>query len=142
MPDPRTSAPASAPSPIPDAARAFLEPARFATLATLDADGFPHQAVAWYVLDGNGLLINSRTERHWPRNLDRDPRISIAVYDMADPEHWVGIKGQARRIHEGETAVEDIIAIARRYGSDGERFRGQSRVTYRVEIERVFEYGA
>ena len=39
-------------SPRPTASRAFLAaPGRFATLATLDADGAPRQAVVWYRLD-------------------------------------------------------------------------------------------
>jgi PPOX class probable F420-dependent enzyme len=126
---------------LPEGARAYLEPARFATIATLDPDGSPHQAVTWYALDGDALLINSRAERHWPRNLTRDPRISIAVHDLADPEHWLGLKGEARLIHTGAEALEDIMALARRYDSaNPERFRGQDRVTYRITVERVFEY--
>jgi PPOX class probable F420-dependent enzyme len=127
---------------LPDAIRQFLERARFATIATVAADGEPHQAVIWYGLDGDAILINSRAGRRWPTNLERDPRISFAVYDDAEPEHWVGVKGRATRIREGEPAVADIMALARRYESDPEEFRGQSRVTFRVEIERVFEYGA
>ena len=41
--------------------RAFLErPRRFATLATIDADGMPRQAVVWYRLEPDGsILVNS-----------------------------------------------------------------------------------
>jgi PPOX class probable F420-dependent enzyme len=136
---PEQSASAASAS-LPDAARVFLEAARFATIATLDPDGSPHQAVAWYAFDGSNVLINSRAERHWPRNLARDPRISMAVYETDDPEHWVGLKGRALLLHEGDRAVDDIMALARRYGSEPERFRGQNRVTFRIDIERIFEY--
>lgn len=131
---------AGASAPLPDAARTFLEPPRFATISTLDPDGFPHQAVTWYVVDGDGVLINSRAERHWPRNLRRDPRISIAVYDMLDPQHWVGLKGSARLIREGDAALADIMALARRYGGNPDKYRGQNRVTFLVDVEHVFEY--
>lgn len=137
MPDP------TAPAPLPGNVRAFLAAPRFATIATLDADGSPHQAVVWYGLDGDSLLINSRRERHWPRNLARDPRISVAVYELERPTHWVGLKGRAELIRDGDAALEDIMAFARRYADgDPERFRGQDRVTFRVVAETTFEYGA
>jgi PPOX class probable F420-dependent enzyme len=120
--------------------RDYLAAVRWATIATVDADGAPHQAVVWYGIDHDVILINSRRERHWPRNLRRDPRITVAVQDWSDPEHWVGLKGQARVVHKGAAAIADIQAIARRYGGDPKRFEGQDRLTFRVEIEQTFEY--
>ncbi len=126
---------------LSDGEREYLAEPRFATIATVDPDGSPHQAVTWYALDGDDLLINSRVERHWPRNLGHDPRISVAVHDLDDPEHWLGLKGEARLVHTGADALDDIMALARRYGSaNPERFRGQDRVTFRITVERVFEY--
>ena len=122
-------------------ARAFLAAPRYATIATVGPDGAPHQAIVWYLLDGDDLIINSRPERHWPRNLAADPRISVAVYELEQPEHWFGLKGRAELLHEGADALADIGAMARRYGKDPEEYAGQNRVTYRIRIERVFEYG-
>jgi PPOX class probable F420-dependent enzyme len=127
---------------LPDAIRTFLEAPRYATLATFAADGPPHQAVIWYALDGDSLLINSRRERHWPRNLLRDGRLSLAVTDAERPTHWVGVKGTATLLHEGEAAVADIQAMARRYGKDPAQYAGQNRVTYRVTVQSTYEYGA
>jgi PPOX class probable F420-dependent enzyme len=141
-----TRTPAGAPAPTSPTSslapeiRRFLEPARFATIATLDADGAPHQAVIWYALDGDTILVNSRTERHWPRNLDRDPRVSLAVYDADRPYHFVGLKGRAERLHAGDRATEDIGALARRYGKDPSRYEGQARVTYRIVVDGTFDY--
>ena len=63
--------------------RAFIAaPGRFATLATLAPDGAPRQAVVWYRLDPDGMLvINSAEGRHWPANLRRDARVAIAIAD-------------------------------------------------------------
>jgi hypothetical protein len=36
--------------------------------------------------------------------------------------------------------MADIQAMARRYGSDPEKYAGQDRLSYRIRIERVFEY--
>jgi PPOX class probable F420-dependent enzyme len=123
----------------PDA-RAFLATPRFATIATVGPDGAPHQAVIWYMLDGDDLIINSRPERRWPRNLAADPRISMAIYELEQPEHWFGLKGQAELLHEGDEATADIQALARRYGADPGKYAGQARVSYRIRVEHVFEY--
>jgi PPOX class probable F420-dependent enzyme len=121
--------------------RAFLEAPRYATISTVNADGSPHQAVVWYVVEGDDLLINSRRGRRWPSNLLRDPRIAVAVYEVADPNHWVGLKGSAELLREGAAAVEDIMGMARRYGKDPNEYLGQDRVTYKVRITSTYEYG-
>jgi PPOX class probable F420-dependent enzyme len=126
---------------LSDAIRTYLEAPRYATLATLSADGLPHQAVIWYALDGDSLLINSRRGRHWPRNLLRDGRMSLAVMDAETPTHWVGIKGVAALLRDGEEAIADIQAMARHYGKNPAAYAGQDRVTYRVTIQSTFEYG-
>ena len=126
---------------LPDAIRRFLEAPRFATVATLLPDGSPHQAVIWYELDGDGILINSRRGRRWPGNLERDPRISMAVYDDAAPEHWVGLRGVAEVIRTGPPALLDIQALARRYGGNPDEYVGQDRVTFHIRVQATFGYG-
>jgi PPOX class probable F420-dependent enzyme len=137
--DPSATFPAA---PLPDPIRAFLAEPRIATVATINPDGSPHQAVIWYALDGDHLLINSRRARRWPRNLLRDGRISVAVPEAARPHHWVGVKGRAELLHEGDAAIADIGALARRYGEDPAQYAGQDRVSYRIVVASTFEYGA
>jgi PPOX class probable F420-dependent enzyme len=127
-------------TPLSPEARAFLATPRFATIATVGPGGAPHQAVVWYMLDGDDLIINSRPERRWPRNLAADPRISMAIYEIEQPEHWFGLKGRAELLHEGADATADIQALARRYSGDPAKYAGQARVSYRIRVERVFEY--
>lgn len=131
-------------TPLPDPIRAFLLEPRNATIATINPDGSPHQAVVWYALEGNDLLINSRPHRRWPRNLERDPRISVAVpdTDVDRQSHWVGVKGEAVKIRHGADATADIQALARRYGKDPGVYAGQERVTFRIVVRSTFEYGA
>jgi PPOX class probable F420-dependent enzyme len=133
---------ATSPTPLPDPIRAFLTDPRIATISTLNPDGSPHQAVVWYALDGADLLVNSRRGRRWPRNLDRDPRISMAVYEAERPHHWIGVKGRAALLHEGDEATADIKVLARRYGEDPEQYARQDRVTFRIVALSTFEYGA
>ncbi len=126
---------------LPEPIRDFLVAPRYAAISTLDDDGQPHQAIVWYGLEDGGLLISSRAERHWPRNLLRDPRISVAIQDWDVPNHWIGLKGSASLVREGDAALADIMALARRYGENPDKYRGQRRVSFLVRVERVFEYG-
>jgi PPOX class probable F420-dependent enzyme len=129
--------------------RAFLDANRFATIATTDPDGSPRQAVIWYRLDGEEIVLNSLVGRRWPSNLERDPRISVAVGDQADGYRWVGLTGRVTIVHDQATAQADIAEMARRYHADEpeeaerlirDRFERQPRVSFRVSIDAVHDH--
>ena len=130
--------------PLADRVRAFLAtPGRFATLATLDPDGAPRQAVIWYRLDPDGrIMINSADGRRWPANLRRDPRCALAVADPADGYAFVALVGPRRRDHRRPgVAQADIAGLAhpttpttRQAEAAIARFRTQHRVSFRIEI--------
>ncbi len=129
----------------PDVRDFLATPGRYATLATIDDDGSPLQAVVWYVLeDDDTILINSLQGRRWPANLRRDPRASLTVEEGYD---YVSLRGTAELIAEGETASRDIERLARRYASDeaaAERsvaqFQGQRRVSFRFRARTAFRH--
>ncbi|HET7703950.1 MAG TPA: TIGR03618 family F420-dependent PPOX class oxidoreductase [Candidatus Limnocylindrales bacterium] len=132
-------------APLSPRVRAFLTAPHFLALASVDPDGAPRQALIWYDLDGDDLLVNSRTDRRWPRNLRRDGRVALAIFDATNPLRWVGIRAVVRSIDDDpERALGDIQALARRYHpADPARqlqFAGQSRVTFRLEIREVHEH--
>jgi PPOX class probable F420-dependent enzyme len=125
--------------------RDFLEtPGRYATLATIDADGSPLQAVVWYELNADGsVLLNSLVGRRWPTNLLRDPRASLTVESGYD---YVSMRGTVEHLHDGEAASRDIERLAHRYatGDDLERrlagFRGQRRISFRFRPHSVLRH--
>jgi len=122
-----------------DSVRDFLAAPRCAVLATLDAAGAPHQTVVHYFLEADGLVVNGRPDRLWAKNLQRDPRVSVVVHDSDDYLHWVGIKGTASVLHEGQEAVQAAMDLARRYDEDPEEFRTLERVSFAIAPRRVFE---
>jgi PPOX class probable F420-dependent enzyme len=141
----------SDPAPLPDHVRAFLAaPGRFATLATLDPDGAPRQAVVWYRLDPDGrVVVNSADGRRWPANLRRDPRCSVVVADPVDGYSFVALSGRVDEvIDEQALAQADIAGLARRYHADDPaeadgviaRFRTQHRVTFRIAVQAVHDH--
>ena len=125
---------------LSDRIRAFLAEPNYATLATIGEDGTPHQAVIWYRLDPDDrILVNSRSPRRWPRELQRDGRAALAVVDRADPMRWVGLQLIVEAvIDDVAQAREDIVALAVRYASDDPEtvatYRTQARITFRLRI--------
>jgi PPOX class probable F420-dependent enzyme len=131
----------SEPNRLLASVREYLTAPRCAVLSTIGPDGAPHQAVVHYLLEAEGLLVNGRPDRRWARNLRRDPRASVVIHDADEPLHWVGVKGSAQAASEGRAAVDDAMAMARRYGEDPADYQDQDRVSFRLRPERVFEYG-
>jgi PPOX class probable F420-dependent enzyme len=128
-------------------ARTVLErEGMFATLATISPDGSPFQAVIWYLVRGDTLVINSLVGRRWPTNLLRDPRCSLVVEDGYD---WVGVRGRAEPVTDQAAAQADIAEMARRYHADDpakaerliqEHFEPAERISFVVRVERVAEH--
>lgn len=131
---------------LTDRVRKFLEAPHFVVLATAGQDGAPHQAVIWYRLDPDGrIMVNSRSGRRWPAELQHDPRCSLAVFDEADPNRWVGLAGVVESVDEDvERARDDIVALAHRYDDATESsvtaFRTQPRISFRIRIAAVHEH--
>ena len=128
--------------------QAFLERRLFASLATVDPDGAPRQAVIWYRLEDDGrMMINSRAGRRWPANLLRDRRASLAITDTEDGYAWIGLTGRVDAVDEDvKRAREDIVELAHRYHPDGPSasslaaFRTQPRITFRIAIDAVHDH--
>ncbi|HEY7071517.1 MAG TPA: PPOX class F420-dependent oxidoreductase [Acidimicrobiales bacterium] len=78
-----------------DTTRRLLDGKNFAVVATLDRDGSPHTSTVWYVRDGDTVLFSSAGHRAKIRNLERDPRVSLTVYDLANPYSAIDIRGTA-----------------------------------------------
>lgn len=128
------------------AARNFLTstPPRYATLATINRDGSPHQIVIWYLLRDDELVINSRRGRRWPSNLERDGRANLAVYEAEDA---VTINCVVDRAYEGDQAQADIAEMALLYDTpevaarEIARFQTEERVTFILRPTKVSIHG-
>ena len=127
-------------------ARELLQrPDVFGTLATLASDGTPHQAVVWYLVRSDTIVINSAAGRTWPANLLRDPRCRQLVVQGYE---WVSLTGLVEVVTEQATAQADIAAMARRYHArDPERaerlirdlFEPQERISFVLYPLRIVE---
>ena len=120
-------------------ARLLQEP-NFATIATLNPDGSPQLSIVWIDWDGEYVLFNTAAGRAKPRNLARDPRVSVLVVDREDGYRWVAVRGTAELTTEH--ADEHIDKLARKYTGEGWQLRrSESRLLVRFRPEHVNAYG-
>jgi PPOX class probable F420-dependent enzyme len=116
----------------------------FCTVATLRPDGSVLAAPVWVDVQDGLPVLNTAEGRAWPRNLERDPRVTLTVQNLENPYEYVTIRGRvAERTHEGADA--HIDAMAGKYlGQDTYPYRqpGEQRVLIRVAPEYVHTYGA
>ena len=123
--------------------RELLEAPNFVALASLNKDGSPDVKVVWAGVDGGNVVLNSAEGRQWPKNVRRDPRVTVTVVNHQNPYEYAQIRGRVvDDTHDG--ADENIDSLAKKYlGKDEYPFRqeGEQRVLFRVEPERVKLHG-
>ncbi len=116
----------------------------FCLVSTLRADGSVHAVPVWVDVQDGLPTLNTAEGRAWPRNLERDPRVTLTVQNLENPYEYVTIRGRvADRTHEGADA--HIDALAKKYlGQDSYPYRqpGEQRVIVRVSPEFVHTYGS
>ncbi|GAA4709003.1 hypothetical protein Prum_095290 [Phytohabitans rumicis] len=125
------------------AVRALLDAPEFAVLSTLDPDGSPHATVMWVGRDGDALVLASKNGRRQVRNLRRDPRATVLVYERAKPTRYVEVRGTATLHEDGARDVVDRLARAY-IGADhaaGPADQERDRVVIRIAPERVYHRG-
>jgi len=116
----------------------LLNGLHFATVATVMPDCSPEATVVWIETDGKYIYFNTAFPRLKARNLQRDNRVAITVFDPARPYRMaLAIRGRAELITEGADA--HIDELARKY--TGRKFKGfrpsQTRVIVKVTPERI-----
>lgn len=96
--------------------RAFLsEGTRTGKVATVRADGSPHIAPVWFLLDGDDLVFNTGKDTLKGRNLTRDGRVSVCVDDERPPFAFVVVQGHADLGEHLGDVREWATRIASRY---------------------------
>jgi hypothetical protein len=103
--------------PMTAEVRDFLasSPPRTGKLATVRADGRPHVAPVWYVMEGDTIVFNTGESTVKGRNLRRDPRASICVDDERPPFSFVVVEGTAELTDDPDDLRTSASLIGARY---------------------------
>ncbi len=112
-------------------------------LATAMADGSPQVTQTWVDTDGEHVLINSVQSHVKVRNIARDPRVAVAVFDPENSSRYVQVRGRVIEVTT-QGAVDHIDRLAQRYlGTPYPWYGGrdQIRVIIVIEPERISSMG-
>jgi PPOX class probable F420-dependent enzyme len=98
---------------------------RTGMLATVRADGRPHVAPVWFVLDGSDVVFNTGADTVKGRNLAREGRAALSVDDPHPPYAFVTLEGTVT-LSDDETA--EARAAKRTWATRiGARYMGADR---------------
>jgi PPOX class probable F420-dependent enzyme len=126
--------------PLHPLLRELLDAKAFAVLATVNPDGGPQSSVIWATYDGEDVIFSTILGRRKTLNMQRDPRVSLCVYDPADPYRYVEIRGRVSMTRDG--GPELIQRLSQHYG--GEPFQesdpGNIRVVCRITATKVAQH--
>lgn len=116
----------------------LLENPNYAVISTINPNGLIHNAIAWIAAEDGTVTVNSARGRLWPNNLERDPRVTVLVYESDNPYHYVEIRGTAQASERG--ADEHIDKLAMKYINQDEypfRRAGEQRVKFVISPAHV-----
>jgi len=126
---------------LPEFARTMVDAGHVVVLATVNPDGSPQTSPVWVDRDGADVLVSTAAGRRKVTNVERDPRVSLTVWDPADDERYVEIRGTA--VVEADPGRAFAIALGEKYDGPGggDAFRDLppdvTRVILRVTPSRV-----
>ncbi len=140
------------PTPLPLAARAFVEAERVGHLATVDARGEPHVVPVCYAYDGARFYtpIDDKPKRRdrplkRVRNVEETGRAALVV-DRYDEEWsrlaWVLVRGRAEVLAPGDPAHAGAVALLRARYPQYRAMALEAAPVIALTPERVATWGA
>jgi PPOX class probable F420-dependent enzyme len=97
--------------------------------------------IVWVDAHDDELLVNTEVHRDKFRAVERDPRVTVTIWDAADPNVFAEVRGRVVETTRGPEARAHIDSLSRKYrGSDYDDSRITSeRVILHIspEIQRV-----
>jgi PPOX class probable F420-dependent enzyme len=123
---------------IEDSIKKLAQAANFGTITTLGKDGSPMTHVMWVDCDDEHMLINTETGRAKYRNVKRDPRVTVTVWDNEDPYSYAEVRGKVVDTVTGPEARQHIDDLSMKYMGQpyDENAIGTERVILRIEPDR------
>jgi PPOX class probable F420-dependent enzyme len=129
--------------PIPDSHRSLLEGRPTGVLTTVGPNGGPQTTAIWFLLEGDIVRTSVLETRQKLRNLQRDPKCSLFVFDPENLRKTIELRGQATLEPDPDRAF--TYHIIRHYGMDPEKFPDDpsvARFVLTLEPARVVTFGS
>ncbi|MDQ1122473.1 PPOX class F420-dependent oxidoreductase [Microbacterium trichothecenolyticum] len=123
---------------IPDAQRDLLENPNYGSLGTVRPDGTVQVNPMWFEFDGEHLLFTHTVTRQKYRNLQRNPSMSLMVFDPEHPYRYIEVRGRlVAAVPDPEGAF--YVRLGQRYGNPRQEAPADraDRVILHMSIEKV-----
>ena len=98
-----------------DKVRTLAEGPNFAALTTVLPDGQPQTHIMWVGCDDEHIIINTEVHRRKFKNVERDPRVTVTIWDADNPYSFVEVRGQVVDTVTGDEARGNIDALSQEY---------------------------
>jgi PPOX class probable F420-dependent enzyme len=110
-------------------------------VTTLMPDGAPQITETWVDTDGEHVIINTVQTHQKVKNIERDPRVAVAVCDPSDASRYYAIRGRVVSVTT-EGGAEHIEALAQRYTGRPYPWWGgreQVRVILKIAADKIHD---
>jgi PPOX class probable F420-dependent enzyme len=110
-------------------------------LTTLMPDGSPQTTETWVDTDGEHVIINTVQTHLKMRNIERDPRVAVAVCDASNPSSYYAIRGRVVKVTT-EGGAEHIDVLSHRYTGQPYAWyggRNQVRVILTILADKIHD---
>jgi PPOX class probable F420-dependent enzyme len=127
---------------LDETTRRLLDGKAFAVISTIGPDGAPQTSVVWVKRDDDAVLFTTTTRRQKARNLARDPRVSLSIFDAANLYQTFEIRGRAELVPDPNRNLSR--ELTRKYlGTDPPADPpGEERLIVRVVPDKVIVFSA
>jgi PPOX class probable F420-dependent enzyme len=128
---------------MPDELLALLRGRSTCYIATVMPDGSPQMTQTWVDTDGERIVINTVQGYVKVKNVERDPRVAVAIASPDNPSRYFQVRGRVVNVTT-EGAVDHINQLSQKYiGAPYPWYGGRNQVRVIVTIapEKITSMG-
>jgi PPOX class probable F420-dependent enzyme len=126
---------------LSEKAKKLIDQPNVACVATILRDGSPHVTPVWVDRQNDIVIINSPETTQKVKNLKRDPRIALCIYDLNNIHSRVVIRGKVTQITKNG-AEDHIDKMEMKYNGEPRYPRHDAknpRTIIRIQPTHIFE---
>jgi PPOX class probable F420-dependent enzyme len=105
-------------------------------LATIGPDGRPQLTEVWFLYEDGSIALSLNSNRQKTKNLMARPQCSLLILDLAVPQRYVEIRGDAEVSPDDGSFAEKV---GKKYSVDLRAYDhpGDERVVVRIVPQRI-----
>ncbi len=122
---------------LKDSVKELATGKNFAALTTLFPNGTTQTHPMWVDADDEYILLNTETGRQKYRNVQKDPRVAVMIWENESPYQYAEVRGEVVEIVTGAEARAHIDKLSQKMTGGPYRFPIQTeRVILKVKPRR------